>query len=191
MYFSEDFQCGIRKFAREAGMEDCADFRQLVEQATEEAVRARAGVKVAGIKYAATDTPFDKFLEKQADQLEKFGIIRSGDCTDSKGNKGSWILFDHTGSKHLGCHGSRDSAVAQEQAIEAHKHGSEKVAESPIGSEGREALATKYLGKSPDNFSMSDCMADAGKHADNPGAFCQSLREKMVGEHKVTQKTGE
>jgi len=44
-----------------------------------------------------------------------------------------WTLYDHTGKKKLGVHPSKESAEAQERAIQVHKHAS-------ISRQGRLAL---------------------------------------------------
>lgn len=40
------------------------------------------------------------------------------ECTDSDGNKGSYVVIDPNGKQH-GCHQSRENAEAQRDAINA------------------------------------------------------------------------
>jgi hypothetical protein len=54
-------------------------------------------------------------------------VIRNEDCTDSNGNKGQWVLYNSEGTKQLGCHTSRESALSQERAIKANKSAKEKI----------------------------------------------------------------
>ena len=62
-------------------------------------------------------------LEHLAKQSQiKSSVIQKEECTDSEGNKGSWVLYSSDGKKKLGCHASRESAEEQERAIQARKH---------------------------------------------------------------------
>lgn len=183
MHFSEEFKVGIDQVSEKLGIDnEAAD--QLVEfvcQATEDAIReaARLGDKVGG----EPETALDLFIAKKASELEKYGVIKQQECTDSEGNKGSWVLYDSSGSKKLGCHSSRAAAEAQERAVQASKYGALSDPMESGGKErgraGRKALANKY--KSGNTFDMSRCMSEQKGNVDNPAAFCQSLKGLALG----------
>lgn len=127
MDFSNKFKEGINKFASEIGLkgkEAKAEFVDLVCSSMETAIKAGARMEETDLeKSASEDTSLDRYITKRAEQekLEKSAVIRQESCTDSEGNEGSWVLYDSDGNKQLGCHTSRESAEAQERAIQANK----------------------------------------------------------------------
>lgn len=136
----------------------------------------------------------DKLLLKAAQDpatFEKSAVIRQESCTDSKGNAGSWVLYDSAGQKKLGCHGSRESAEAQERAIQAHKGATVEPKEadmrgSPVGRKGRIALAQRFLeGGSFEHEKCTAAMKDEG--VDNPDAFCRALSSLVGREREATR----
>jgi len=191
MIFSPCFRIGIDLYLKEAGInasEISDQFEDLVVQSVEDAIWEKAQMDATlGKKSAVRDlSPLERYIEKRAEELEKSAVIRQQSCTDSDGNSGSWVLMNSSGSKILGCHGSREGALKQERAIQAHKHAEEKMADmesggSPKGREGRAALAKRF--KKGEGFDMSACIsAMTGEDGiDDPASFCQSLKSLALG----------
>ncbi len=134
-WFTPDVYAGIEQFAKQAGMDDEATetFAQRVLAELDASIRQMkvamdlGHVKVAEAMQDETLTELDKLIIKAAADPETFtktAVIKEEACTDSDGNKGSWVLYNSDGSKKLGCHGSREAALRQDKAIQVHKHAS-------------------------------------------------------------------
>lgn len=127
---NKQFEAGVRKYMKEAGIEE-EEFFELVLDETEAAVRKAAAaldlgtIKEAQVRSAEDATELDLAILKMAQTEENFqkeAVIRQESCTDSDGNEGNWVLYDSDGEKQLGCHSSKADAKKQERAIQARKH---------------------------------------------------------------------
>ena len=126
-----NFENGIKLACQSLGLTDKAEakFISLVKKCAEQTIASFLAQIEKGADITVS-TPEQLYFYKQAIELylEKAAVIREESCTDSGGNGGSWVLYSHDGSKKLGCHSSKDSALAQERAIQASKHASDKSA---------------------------------------------------------------
>lgn len=128
MEATEKFREGIAHFMKKADIGDPA-FEQTVLGAIKEAVDAAVqSLEAAGVstKVAADEnlSALAQYIRREATRalLEKSGVLREEACTTARGVAGSWALYSSDGSKQLGCHGSREAALAQERAIQISKH---------------------------------------------------------------------
>lgn len=187
---------GIKKASEELSIDEVEEFMDITLDEVEQQVKSAAIaldedlVKSADLDETA-ETVLDQYLIKSAhdahlQMMEKVGVIKEENCTDSEGNKGNYVLYDSKGEKKLGCHKTKAQAKDQEQAIQVRKHGEllSKEADMPApeskGHAGRQALAERfYAGGEFDHSACVAAIRDEG-FTDDPHAYCRALA-RLVG----------